>query len=435
MDKPNVLLLVLDSARPDVLSPYSSEANTPNIEQLADEGVVFDNAFAPAPWTPPSHAALFTGKKPVEVGGTSPEPEIEQGEDTIASELSEKGYKTTAYHTAAHISKKAGYRKGFDIYKDVRNEYSRKKTLNPFMWADTLLNRIWGRKDRELFQTHLINKEIKSSDKPLFMFANYQTCHRPYAPHLLAKSKFGETSISGDTDQLIEDGKEQIAKKISDGKASISEADRQGLINLARAETYRADFYIGRIVKKLKKENMYENTVLIVTSDHGDNFGENNLFEHGYLSKENLHIPLIISGGYIEKSETVKDTVSTRMVKKFIQEVPQNQDRALESLEKEYVVSQLGESSIAQKHSFPWLDASISVTDGEHQVVKRKNFTDIEGKFCENGANYNSNIPSQKKKEMEQLIAGFDGFDPAGNDFNNTEDEKVKSKLADLGYT
>ncbi|MFB6180429.1 MAG: sulfatase [Candidatus Nanohalobium sp.] len=435
MTEPNIFLIVLDSTRHEYLGVYDNEARTPNIDDLAEKGLTFDNAFAPSGWTPPSHASMFTGKRPTDVGGTSPEPEIKSGTETIASRLSEKGYRTAAYHTAAHISKEAGYSQGFDKYKDVRHEYPRKKTLNPFMWADTMLQRIWGRKDRELFLTYLLNREIKTSEEPLFVFTNYQTPHRPYAPHFLAKSRFGNTEVSAEIQQLIDDGKEELGRKASNGEIDISEEDREALLNLGRAETYRVDFYIGRLVKKLKKEDMYENSVLIITADHGDNFGENGLFEHGYLSKENLHVPLIISGGFIEAQDRIEETVSTKNLKQFIEEGPEDQEKALDSLKTEYAVSELGESSIAQKHDFPWLDASISVTDGENQLLKRKNFEDISGKFTERGVDYNEDIPEEKKKRMEKEAGGFENFQAAGRDFNNFDDEEVKSKLADLGYT
>lgn len=104
----NVLLVVMDTARKKNLTPYGYERNTtPFLEDFSEESVVFDNAISQAPWTLPSHASMFTGEYPSQHGATQESPYLEK-EDTLASHMSDEGYRTAIYSANAWISPHTG---------------------------------------------------------------------------------------------------------------------------------------------------------------------------------------------------------------------------------------------------------------------------------------------------------------------------------------
>ena len=274
--KPNIILITLDTTRADRLGCYGYRRQTsPNIDKLAEESVLYTRAIAPSSWTLPSHASLFTGKF-TSSHGARYDPDgpllltnairgpkswdayrargLAQNEVTLAEVLKETGYTTAAVVGGPWMKRIFGLNKGFDYYND-----SQISTVN-------------GRLASQV-TTSALNWLERRREKKFFLFLNYFDPHGPYSPPEGFALRFlpKGTNFTGREPTLEETNA------------------------LYDAEILYMDHYIGRFLQKLKVENLYNDTLIIVTSDHGELFGEHGKFGHGhYLYQEELHVPLFI---------------------------------------------------------------------------------------------------------------------------------------------
>lgn len=336
----NVILLVLDSVRADHLSVYGyCRKTSPKIDDIAKEGVIFDNAFSAAPWTVPSHASIFTGKYPSHHKCGLKNMRLGRANITLAEILRRNGYHTMAITACPLLRPEYGIGRGFDDFISTSD-----------LSIDQLLRKapkevvrilIFG-PDKFTFQNNnLIQKLLKKSHsnrKPFFLFVNYFNCHTPYDPPKPFKEKFcGCThkprayitefilkKVFGRTSEKISNSKIDIQKvryiasgqggfSFMAGRLKISAEEWEIVKSWYDGEITYLDYHIGELIKFLKQEDLFDNTLLIITSDHGENFGEHGLASHGYCLYDTvLHIPLIMTcPSVIPKKRRISKLVST----------------------------------------------------------------------------------------------------------------------------
>lgn len=322
MKQPNIIIIVADTMRLDALSVYNNKINTPAVDLFSRNSIIYNNAIAPAPWTIPSHASLFTGKY-------ASEHKIHESEEikifdlnismnynkfpTIAEKLNKEGYNILGISANANIVPGSGFDKGFNNFYYSKNVYYN-IIKNYLMRNNNIISadKIWtGQKKLEVLKTllkedglnglkrlynlgslfknkydgfyydkggydtvdHIENSSFKS---PFFLFLNFMEMHEPYikdGPNIGTvkglKSLFGYININTKT-------KSNIRKRY-----------------FQRSIIF--DYYFGRLIRFLKYNNIYDNTLIILTSDHGQQLYENNYYGHGiYLTDELIRIPLII---------------------------------------------------------------------------------------------------------------------------------------------
>ncbi len=280
--KPNVLLLVVDALRADHLGLHGYSRNTsPRLEEFARRGIVFDRAYAQAPSTFPSTAAMFTGRYPSHTQISSEEHwfELSQECTTLAEVLSDTGYQTgffTANPLHAYDSLVdgerwiTGFEQGFQeffVASDCYNNRIRAAELN-----EHAMKWIGGRPPR----------------KPFLACVWYVDPHHPYEPPEEFRALFAD-SYEGDADWHKNMGELWFFPK------AIPEEERQHLINLYDAEIAYTDACIGSMLDSLDRAGVLSNTLVIVTADHGEAFYEHGLWGHGMgLYDEFIHVPLVI---------------------------------------------------------------------------------------------------------------------------------------------
>ncbi len=289
--QPNIILITLDTTRADRLGCYGYERNTsPNIDKIAAESVLYKKAIATSSWTLPSHASLFTGKFSSSHGATY-DPNgplrlldaiegpkewnvfrargLSQNELTLAQILKNAGYKTGAVAGGPWLKRVFGLDKGFDFYDDTEIG-----TLN-------------GRLARQVTAS-AINFLEKVKGDNFFLFLNYFDAHSPYNP----PEGFAKAFLPKGTELPIQ-------------YPSINQSNC-----LYDAEILYMDHYIGQLFEQLKKDKLYENTFIIITSDHGELLGEHGKFGHGlYLYQQELHIPLLLKYPGSEVSPVEKNDI------------------------------------------------------------------------------------------------------------------------------
>jgi arylsulfatase A-like enzyme len=289
--QPNVLFLVLDTVRAQSLSLHGySRATTPNLERLARKGVTFRRATASAPWTLPSHATMFTGRWLSETGVNLNIP-LGSRYRTLAEVLSARGYQTAGFVGNTDIlSPYYGLNRGFAHYDCHRpslgqilrtSALTKRLTDNPQLRELVGYYQILGRKTAaELSQNLFDWLEARDGNRPFFAFLNYYDAHEPYIPSGETAAQFG-------------------LRTPKYPRVDCYKTYPQNEIDVLRVDYDRCilglDAEIGRVVKWLEDRGFLENTVVIVTSDHGEHFGEHGLMEHACsLYTPLLHVPLIL---------------------------------------------------------------------------------------------------------------------------------------------
>lgn len=313
MQRPNILLLVMDTARADYVE---DERVMPNLHEFAKEGTWFPNTFANAPWTLPSHSSLFTGRYPSEHGTTGTEKYFDS-ETTLMSALSDEGYQTISFSNNPWISPDFGF-DDFDEFvpcwqpfrrgADLAN-ISQKEGLNnqlqalagklvdleaPFTVANALYMKfIEGRYDSGAALTNYRTKRWltnRAGRQPFFAFVNYMEPHLEYSP----PKKHREHFLSEDESQRWSEVNQDPWACLA-GTAEMTDSDFKVLQNLYRSELHYLDARLGRLFNLLEATGELDSTAVIITGDHGEHLGERGLMDHQYsLSEELLRVPLLV---------------------------------------------------------------------------------------------------------------------------------------------
>lgn len=264
---PNIILISIDTLRADHIGGYGYERDTtPTLDKLMERGTSFSSAIAPSPWTLPSHASLFTSLYPHTHGVIDNFLALSEDVPTLGPILKRKGYKVAGFTASPNLDARHGYIRGFDAYacEEVRAPVICDRALR---WLD-------------LFP-----------EEKFFLFLHFYDVHTDYEPLPQYLSKF-ETSYEGSLD-----GKVGTLYRVRRGEISVSEADVRHLINLYDAEIRQLDAALEMFFDTLEKKGMFSNTIVVITSDHGEEFLEHGGVLHGVtLYDELLRIPLIIAG-------------------------------------------------------------------------------------------------------------------------------------------
>jgi len=275
-DKPNVILILIDTLRADHLSSYGYERETsPHIDRMAKEGVLFQNAVAPAPWTKPSTASLLTSRYPSVLGTIYGQSMLPDSATTLAEVLKSAGYTTAGFVANPQVKAIFNFNQGFDFYDDSIVE---DKIYYNILRSRDLEKRII----RSLFKirlswTHNNNAEMlnrkfipwlkENKDTNFFLYLHYIDPHEPYSPPSPFNTKYTSSGMSKNERNIA----------LYDGEIAY------------------IDKHIGELLHLLEELNIADNTLVILTSDHGEEFYEHGGTGHGQsLYEELIRVPLII---------------------------------------------------------------------------------------------------------------------------------------------
>jgi arylsulfatase A-like enzyme len=304
---PNVLLVVLDTVRADRLSLYGySRDTTPNLARLAQRGVVFGEARATAPWTLPSHASLFTGRWPHELDVSADRP-LDTTYPTLAEFLASHGYATAGFVGNTYFCNSwYGLARGFLHYEDY---YEQNVIVSP---GEALRCTALGRWLIRLAGTaYNVRPETANTPKdaarvnhdflswldsprkgrPFFAFLNYIDAHDPYLTPAGFDRHFGlKPESPADVETIRTWHHVQKPKEITQrDKTLIRDAYDDCVAAL--------DEQLGHLFATLDQKGVLDNTLVVITADHGEELGEHGLYGHGKsLYRPELRVPLLILG-------------------------------------------------------------------------------------------------------------------------------------------
>jgi arylsulfatase A-like enzyme len=270
-----VFLLSFDTLRPDHLGCYGYFRNTsPNIDRFSEEAVLFETAIAQAPSTKPSHASMFTSLNVRHHGAhggrirSLGRNKLGENALTMAEILKAHGYSTISYNAGGFVKEDWGLAQGFDLY-----DSSVKGSL-----GNTV------KKGIDWLKSHPTEK--------FFLFLHTYETHHPHSPD----KRFADLFTDGYSGTLPARISIDLIRRINSGETVIDEEDRRYIVGLYDGEIRSLDEAFGTFVRCLKSTGLYDRSLIIITSDHGEEFGEHGRtgWHSHTLYDELLRVPLIM---------------------------------------------------------------------------------------------------------------------------------------------
>lgn len=306
MPAQHVVLVTIDTLRADHLSCMGyTRPTTPKIDALCrSQGTLFSQAYSQAPHTAGSMPSLFTSTYPLMYGG---EGRINVSGLTMAECLKAQGFVTAGIHSNPFLSRAYGHDKGFDFFDDnflfgvAKPLIFLHRAVNYFRYEPYLTGREMNRKVFRWLKEQ--GKPIHNRGERFFLWLHYMNVHGPYHPPADYQRLLGQRAVSKRERHLL-------WKKMIHHTTELTPADQQTLIDLYDAEIRCMDDCFAALMGELGHLGLREDCVIVVTADHGEEFGEHRGFFHlKQLYDEVLHVPLIMWGPGVPKGREITDMV------------------------------------------------------------------------------------------------------------------------------
>jgi arylsulfatase A-like enzyme len=277
-ERPNIVLITVDTLRADRLTPYGYEAiQTPAIAALADDGIVFEKAFADTSWTLPSLSSVMTGKYPTRHRVRTWNDKLRPEHDTLAEILKNQGYRTAAIVGSYPLDRYFGLDQGFDHYDDTMTvglyEGDTPPATSPEFAPPT------SPEEREIWQLNRERHNAYRTDGQVADAAIHWLGENPARPFFLWVHFFGPHE-KGKRQGLDPEAVEaHIQKQIDRYDSDVAEMDRE----------------VGRFLDALREDPRFATTAIVFHSDHGQSLNEHGLFGHGFdLYDPSVKVPLLV---------------------------------------------------------------------------------------------------------------------------------------------
>ncbi len=303
-DRPQrIILLSMDTMRADRVSGYGADGATPTIAEIAAEGTLFRRAWAASSYTLPSHMSMFTGLDPAEHGVHRMQARLSPDVPTLAMLLRDAGYRTQAFHEGIFVAPRYGFERGFDSYEQV---------IQPLL--------------SEAATRRLIAWILEAGDEPYFLFLHTYHVHFPYGGYDRYRREHPERGLPT-REQLEQRAAAQRAgaedpelahlctlyNQLAPRRSGIlgcgvnrpgvefthtphAETDVEAIRRSYAARVAQVDAFVARLRDVLVRLGRWDDTLLLLTSDHGDAFFEHDLYRHAFVPfDEVLRVPMIFS--------------------------------------------------------------------------------------------------------------------------------------------
>lgn len=289
----NLIVLLIDTLRADKLAPFnpSTRVKADAIAVLGKNGTVFQNAQSPENWTKPSVASVLTSLWPMTHRAKTDDAKLADKATLISEVLKSNGFQTGSFIANGYVSEKFGFNQGWDHYVNYIRDGKNTKAENVFSEA------------AKWIESH--------KDKRFFAYVHTIDPHVPYIPPESYLKMYDSKPYQGIVDPRLTADQLEKAKR-NPPAINFSARDRERLEALYDAEISYHDDQLKQFVEKLKAWNLMDNTLFVVTADHGEEFYDHQSFGHGHsVYQELLHVPLMFHYPPRIGTARVDDTVST----------------------------------------------------------------------------------------------------------------------------
>ena len=288
----NVVVLLVDTLRASKLRPYNPESRvrTPVLDRLAEHGVLFEQAQTVENWTKPSCASVLTGLTPMTHGAKTSEARVPDSAELVSEVFDAHGFATGSFIANGYVSDRFGFDQGWDSYHNYIRDGGSTEAEHVFEEAGNFI-------------------EQHRSER-FFVYIQTIDPHVPYDPPADYLRLYDDSAYSGivqprQTPDLLERAKQN--------RQSFDPSDRRRLEALHDGEISYHDHFFGQFMQRLEQLGVAENTLIVVTADHGEEFNEHGSWGHGHsIFQELLGVPLIFHmPGRLPEGRRVPYTVST----------------------------------------------------------------------------------------------------------------------------
>ncbi len=363
MTTPDIIFIVLDTQRADRLGCYGhSKPTSPNLDRFAEQSVLFEQAVAPAQWTIPSHASMFTGLYPTTHGVTQSSQGLSPNRPHVAEVLQTSGYETVGFCNNPLVGiLNNGFKRGFETFYNyggaipslprhssplptplnylgegytqflrrisypIQNFFGQsdlafRVSLNSWLtpvWSK--LANFKGQNPRSVKDVvwFMEQREEAQPEQPLFLFLNLMETHLPFWPpgeYIDQMAPYIRHSKEART--IMRSWNREAYRWAAPLKEPLGELESQVLNDLYDAEVAFQDDYLGQLFETLEQRQRHKDTLTIIVADHGDGLGDHGYFGHAFVAYQELvHVPLILNWpGRYEAGQRIDTPVSTRRV-------------------------------------------------------------------------------------------------------------------------
>lgn len=305
LNKPNILIVVVDSMRADHLACYGYPRCTAlHIDRLAAEGCLLENAITAAPFSPASYASILSNLYPHQHGVNGDTIRVWPDHwKRLPERMKEHGYFTFGVSNNSFVSAEMNSTRGFDSFVGPRTPWLTRQ----FGRVYRHVTRLAGERTADLFDSHRVLAESKgdsmrairhatgfalqAADRPFFGLVILMDPHALYHP---ARTHFARDRAAARSFLKRINGRQMWAKVMA-GVKTMTDADLQAAFDFYDAEIRHADQAVGTLVDSLQKRNLLDNTLLVICADHGESFGEHGVWGHGFtLTGCQTRVPLIL---------------------------------------------------------------------------------------------------------------------------------------------
>jgi arylsulfatase A-like enzyme len=301
---PNVLVIVVDTLRADHLSSFGyTRPTSPHVDAIARQGVLFENAISTSSWTLPAHESFVTGRYPHEQGPLREQP-LNPNYPTLAQVLDNRGYRTAAFSANNDFfCRRAGFARGFLHFEDYF--YSVGDMIYRTYWGLLFFHRytagLLGVDELPIrWRAADVNRSLLrwvdgDRERPFFAFVNYFDVHNPYLPERSYRYKFAQRDAPGQCAPTLR-GILNPFHRLGEfeGLLALSPACFQLEVDAYDGGISYVDDQIQSLFSELARRGLDSNTLVVITSDHGESFREHGLVSHGTsLYRELVWVPLI----------------------------------------------------------------------------------------------------------------------------------------------
>lgn len=387
----NVLLITIDTLRPDRLSCYSNEhLKTPNIDSLADKGVLFLKAFAHTPTTLPSHANILLGTTPLYHGVHDNSDFIVREEFlTLAELLKDQGYSTAAFVGAFPLDSRFGLTQGFDVYDDMYGSTSSQEFSSAERKAEAVVEKAL--------------KWLENQNNPWFLWIHCYDPHLSYNPPEPFKTQYKS--------------------------------------NLYNGEVAYVDFALSKLFSYLEKNNLNDNSLIIFTGDHGESLGEHGESSHGYFAyNSTIWVPLIVFFPGVKQNQVNQNVSHIDIFPTVCDILGMDEPSFLQgtSLLPAIIGKKLAKRAIYFESLYPYYSRDWAPLKG---YIERSNkfidlpqpeLYDLEKDFMESSNLAENENLNKYKKTLEKIIEELSYADK--NERKQKINRETLEKLQSLGY-
>jgi arylsulfatase A-like enzyme len=325
--RPNIIIVLIDTLRADHLSCYGHARRTsPNIDALAARGRLWERSVSPAPWTPPSHASLFTGTYPSRHGVDRSHLILDPSLTPLPEVLKRHGYRTYGVSSNYWLSRETRFDRGFDEFAHswqlVQTHGTNKPLQRQQLRQDLQLATVTGSSGVKTKLGDFVNEQFEKTrqrlrrsyhlcddgarrvnsfvrgwlprwrrdDEPFFAFLHYMEPHIRYAAPRQYHTMHVPDRVSAERVRRLN----QDPWKYLTGRSPMDDEEFEILRGLYDGEVSYIDYQIGQLVGMLESAGLMDETAIFLTSDHGENLGEHGLMDHCYCLYDTLlRVPLI----------------------------------------------------------------------------------------------------------------------------------------------